>query len=236
MKMTEDNWSTLLLVGGTLMFGVHVIRTIGAALGDPGAPPLAAAPPPPSPLPNRSFYCLELSYDFDGGHASTELYVYRSLEFIRECARQMLRPRSVSEIEHVLWLFSPVGGRDTARLFAFIGGRMVSSTSLVEHLRVRAGNESSRVDVSRTQSEADRLAALAELELDWVGAVASMPPLTGEVLRPGEVAQVVVPPELEALWVDEDEPSHVTYGFQDLQDPETPATGGFLDPDPPTAK
>jgi hypothetical protein len=229
--MATPDFSTFLVGCGTLAIFVLVIRRVGAALGSSGAdeqPQRASS----TPLPNRSFYCLELSYDFDGARASTELYVYRSLDFVRQCVAQRLLRRGVPDIEHLLNLFSRTGGRASACVRVFIGGRQTASASLLNHLQVRAGDEVLHLAMDRTPEESARLSKRVDLELDWAAVVASLPALTGDLLHPGEAAELVLPAELRALWRDEDEPAVVQYGFQDLHFPDSPATEPLDDPDP----
>ncbi len=227
--MDNAHLSTLLIALSVLALGVFVWRRRGLLAGGGARQTPAAA----APLPNRSFYCLALAYDFDGGRASTELSVFRSLEFIHRCVEQVLLPPGVPAREHVLWLFSRLGGRATAEVYLFIEGRVATRAPLVEHLRVRAGAQVLRLDVERTQEEAARLAPHATLELDWAAVVAALPALTGTVLLPAEGAEVVLPPEWQAAWPDEDGPATVQYGYQDLGYPDAPAHALLDDPDPP---
>ncbi len=228
--MTSSDFSTLLVACFAIAFGLFVMRRVGSALGS------AVAEVPqhesPTPLANRSFYCLEISYDFDGARASTELYVYRSLEFLRQCIAQRILCRRIPDIEHVLCLFSRTYGRGSACVRLFIGGRQAASVPLLEHLRARSSDEVLRLDADRTPGEAEQLAKKVELELDWAAVTSALPALTGDVLQPGEAAELVLPPELRALWPDEDEPAIVQYGFQDLHYPDSPASEPLDDPDP----
>lgn len=226
--MAAPDFSTLLVACGTIAIVLLVMRRVGSALGSAGAEEREC----PTPLPNRSFYCLEVSYDFDGGRASTELYVYRSLEFIRQCVAQRILRRGIPDIEHVLTLFSRTGGRASACVRLFIRGRQAASASLLELLRARAGDEVLRLAVDRTPQEAEQLAKRVELELDWAAVSSSLPALTGDALQPGEAAELVLPPDLGALWPDDDEPAVVQYGFQDLHYPDSPASEPLDDPDP----